>query len=179
MTTPPRHLQPTTPVEAAQAERQPGSPLHCPSDQTILWSETISSVPVHLCASCHGISLPGDAFREIRAAAALVMHKHRAAQAPQVQGLRCASDGQPMLPLEYKGVKVLVCSKCYGVWLDREKLETLVGLVGVPRKSDLSKLGAHLPAIGVVVSFGNFEGVADALDFLNGLTEFIGNVADI
>ena len=149
--------------------------MHCALDQSTLNSIPIGTHVVHQCETCSGTFVPGDFFREIRAKAALEIHNAKSkgtkASAQQQSKVACPNDESPMMSLLFKGVEIDVCSKCFGVWLDRGEYEKLIAYLGLPQKPDLLKTSAHLGTL----SASNTAQISD----ISGLGDIVDLVADI
>lgn len=122
--------------------------MHCPSDHSTIVPHVIDGTAVHRCPTCEGIFLPGGLFREIRAGAAIQAHRQKESVTEeikqQLRKLNCPNDANPMMSFMFKGVEIDVCAKCYGVWLDRGEIERITSQIGLPKKSNLSKIGESL-----------------------------------
>ncbi|NRR30471.1 zf-TFIIB domain-containing protein [Oxalobacteraceae bacterium] len=139
----------------------------------------VGSINVHYCNSCHGIHLPGNTFREVRAAAALAAHQIVPEQLwARQRGLCCSSDGHPMIPINFRGVKLLACSSCFGLWLDRKKLEKIVAMLGVPRAQDLTNLGVSLAPMDSTTSSMSLDTLFDGFEILEALADLIGSIGN-
>ena len=149
--------------------------MHCALDQSKLNPIPIGTHVVHRCETCSGNFVPGNFFREIRAKAALEIHnaksKDSKASAEQQSKVACPNDESPMMSFLFKGIEIDVCSKCFGVWLDRGEYEKLIAYLGLPQKPDLLKTSAHLGTL----SASNTAQISD----ISGLGDIVNLVADI
>lgn len=115
--------------------------MFCPEDQTPLALADWSGHPIHRCPQCEGVALPGTLLREVRAFAALELHKQ---QDHTAHALACPVDGKMMKELAYKDVALCACPQCYGLWLDAQHMPRLAALVAPSGTPDLSKIGQSL-----------------------------------
>jgi len=107
------------------------------------------------------VAVPGTLLREVRAFAALEMHKQQGVSAA---ALACPVDGQTTKALSYKGVALCACPQCYGLWLDAEQLTRLLALVAPPTVPDLSRIGQNLGTLRDGRSSFDIDSVLDVFD---------------
>jgi Zn-finger nucleic acid-binding protein len=147
----------------------------CPVDGSDLSLASVSGYQMHRCVQCMGVSISGSLLRDVRAYAALEMHRRRT----DVPGGRtCPSDGMAMRMLVYKGVAMEACPQCLGFWLDACQLPCLLELTGPPKYADLSKIGQRLPTLRSGVSTSDVDGLVDIFELSTDVIEAIGKLAD-
>ncbi|MBR7746019.1 zf-TFIIB domain-containing protein [Undibacterium baiyunense] len=149
--------------------------MYCALDQSTLNPIPIGNYVVHQCGTCSGTFVPGDFFREVRAKAALEIHKEKSKgikkSAQQQAKVACPKDESQMISLLFKGVEIDICSKCFGVWLDRGEYDKLIAYLGFPHKSDPLKASGCLGTL----SISNPAPTSD----ISGLGDIVELVADI
>jgi len=156
--------------------------MHCALDRSTLNPQPISAHVAHRCEACSGTFVPGDFFREIRAKAALEIHNSKSkgikASVQQQSRVNCPNDENPMMSLWFKGIEIDVCSKCFGVWLDRGEYEKLVAFLGLPQKPDLLKAGAHLGTLPAsnTTQIGDISGLGDVIELVTDICSLIPDV---
>lgn len=147
----------------------------CPVDDSELLVASFGGYQVHRCTQCLGVAVSGNLLRDVRAYAALEMHKKRD-DAPSVRP--CPTDAKAMKVLEYKGVAMFVCPQCLGLWLAPGQLSRLLELVGPPKQADLSKIGQSLTTVRSSVGPSGIDGLGDILEFSVDVFDAIGKLAD-
>lgn len=135
--------------------------LLCPVDRAALAVAAWNDHAIHRCPQCLGVAVPGTLLREVRAFAALEMHKQQGVSAA---ALACPVDGQTTKALSYKGVALCACPQCYGLWLDAEQLTRLLALVAPPTVPDLSRIGQNLGTLRDGRSSFDIDSVLDVFD---------------
>jgi Zn-finger nucleic acid-binding protein len=147
----------------------------CPVDDSELLVASFGGYQIHRCTQCLGVSVSGNLLRDVRAYAALEMHKKQG----DVQSVRpCPTDAKVMKALEYKGVAMCVCPQCFGLWLGASQLSRLLELVGPPKQADLSKIGQSLTTMRSSVGPSSPDGLGDILEFAIDVFDAIGKLAD-
>jgi Zn-finger nucleic acid-binding protein len=146
----------------------------CPVDDTQLAPGSLGGHRIHHCPQCLGVSLSGTLLREVRAHAALQLHK----QGDTAGARPCPEDGRAMKALDYKGVTMCACPQCLGLWLDAGQLSRLLALVEPSKQADLSKIGQSLQAMPGNSAFDNLGGLGDILEFAAEVMDVVGNVTD-
>lgn len=156
--------------------------MYCPIDHTAFVPHAVDGASSHRCPTCEGIFLPGDFYHEIRARAALQAHQKTDSLAGKVtqqpRQLNCPNDANLMMSFMFKGVEVDVCSKCYGVWLDRGEMEIVTGQIGLPKKADLSKIGVTLAPVNASAGI-HAQDISDVADLLEVVFDVCSWVADL
>lgn len=156
--------------------------MYCPNDQSAFVPHELDAASALRCPSCEGIFLPGDFFREIRARAALQTHRQIDLLTENIKQqsrqLNCPNDASPMMSFMFKGVEVDVCSKCYGVWLDRGEMDMVTGKVGLPKRADLSKIGGTLAPLNAS-SGVQAQDISDVADLLEVVFDVCSWVSDL
>lgn len=147
----------------------------CPADDSPLTVASVGGHLIHRCPQCLGAALSGTSLREVRAHAALQMHK----QADSPGNQTCPADGKAMKPLNYKGVAMWACPQCLSLWLEAGQLSRLLELVQPHRPADLSKIGQHLGTMSDSSVFGNLDGAGDLLEFAAEILDGIGTIPDL
>jgi|SRR5450830_320600 len=147
----------------------------CPIDGSELLITSVAGYNIYRCAQCSGVAVGGNLLRDVRAYAALKMHK---TQADTPTDRHCPTDAKAMKALEYKGVKMCVCPQCLGLWLDVGQLSRLLELVGPPKQEDLSKIGQSLTTLRSRVDPSDIDGLGDVLDIATDVFDAIGKLAD-
>jgi Zn-finger nucleic acid-binding protein len=143
-----------------------GIAMLCPIDDAQLAPGSFNGHQLHRCPKCLGVSLSGTLLREVRAHAALQLHKQA-----DTAGIRpCPADGKAMKPLNYKGVAMCACPQCLRLWLDAGQLAQLLELVEPPKQEDLSKIGLSLPGNS---SANGFDGLGDLLEFASEVLDVV------
>jgi Zn-finger nucleic acid-binding protein len=149
----------------------------CPVDHTQLSADNSGAYPLHRCTRCSGISLKGNLLRDVRAYAALKLHRQQADAA--VPGTRrCPSDGKAMKPLFYKGATMHACPQCYGLWLAADQLPRLLELAGPPARTDLPPTGQSLAPMPGNATSSRAEDWGDTLEFAVDVLDIIRKLAD-
>ncbi len=147
----------------------------CPVDDSELLVASFGGYPIHRCAQCLGVAVSGSLLRDVRAYAALEMHKKQG-DAPSVRP--CPTDAKAMRALEYKGVAMCVCKQCLGLWLDAGQLSRLLELMGPPKQEDLSKIGQSLTTMRSSAGPSSIDGLGDILELAVDVFGAIGKLAD-
>lgn len=147
----------------------------CPVDDSELLVDSFGGYQVHRCAQCLGVAVSGNLWRDVRAYAALEIHKNRG-DALSVRP--CPTDAKAMKVLEYKGVAMFVCPQCLGLWLVFDQLSRLLELVGPPKQANLSKIGQSLTMVRSNVGPNGIDGLGDILEFSVDVFDAIGKLAE-
>ncbi len=147
----------------------------CPVDDSELLVASFGGYQVYRCKQCLGVAVSGNLLRNVRAYAALELHKKHS-DAPGVQP--CPTDAKAMKSLEYKGVAMCVCPQCLGLWLKAGQLSRLLELVGPPEQTDLSKIGQSLTTLRSSVGPSCIDGLGDILEFPIDVIDAIGTLAE-
>lgn len=147
----------------------------CPIDGSELSAALVNGYQIHRCVRCTGVSINANLLREVRAYAALDMHRR-----PNVEAgnLNCPADGMPMKMLVYKGIAMDVCPRCFGLWMEVRQLVSLLKLAGPPKHADLSKIGQQLPTLRSSAGTNDVEGWGEILDLSAEVIDAIGKLAD-
>jgi Zn-finger nucleic acid-binding protein len=149
--------------------------MHCPVDDSPLISAQLGGCDVHRCAQCSGVAVNGNLLREVRAYAALKLHREHG---DVVNAWHCPTDGKAMKVLAYKGIDMCACPQCLGLWLEADQLSRLMELVRPPKQADLSKIGQGLTTIRGSATGSDIAGLGDILEFSVDVVDVIGKVAD-
>lgn len=146
--------------------------MRCPVDHSELLSDSLAGYQVHRCGQCCGVALNGNALRDVRAFAALKMHKQEGGAADVGP---CPADSSAMMALEYKGVFMCVCSQCLGLWLTPGQWTRLLELVEQPKQTDLSKIGQSLSALPdcSLGASSSLDGYRDILEFIDAIGKLV------
>lgn len=123
--------------------------MYCPVDQSRLHQKIIRATSTHRCDVCHGVFIPGDFFREVKAQRALFTHRDGIENrlninAPQRE---CPDQCTTMNALTVKGIDIDVCPHCDGIWLDNGELDRMILQYGFPKNNDLEKLNTNLATL--------------------------------
>ena len=147
----------------------------CPVDDSQLKVGSSRGHQIYHCRQCLGGLLNGNALREVRAYAALELHKQQG-EATSVRP--CPTDGKAMRSLEYKGVAMRVCPQCFGLWLDAAQLSRLLELASPPTQANLSKIGQSLTTMPRSSAPGRLEELGHIVEFSAGIFKAIGKFVD-
>jgi Zn-finger nucleic acid-binding protein len=155
--------------------------MYCPVDQSRLHEKLVEGLSSHRCQLCHGIFIPGDFFRQVKAQAALQVHREIAGNTPNLNTPRlCPKRCSTMMLMHIKGIEIDVCPHCDGIWLDSGELEKMILQFGLPKKHVLEKLDNKLATIEsmqlkpVKTRKSNLDSVnaIDVIDLASGLFNF-------
>ena len=150
--------------------------MNCPVDHSRLQEKLVEGLSTHRCHLCHGIFIPGDFFREVKAQAALQVHREIAGYTPNLNASPrlCPKRCSTMMLMHIKGIEIDVCPQCDGIWLDSGELEKMILQFGLPKKHSLEKVDNKLATIESMQlkpstkHQSNFDSV-DAIDVASGL----------
>lgn len=113
----------------------------CPVDDAVLVAGSAGGHAVHRCPQCAGVAFAGTQLREVRAHAALQLHRQ---SGESIRTRPCPLDGAKMQTLRYKNVALDACPRCYGLWVEQGRVQQLLDSVKVESSPDLSRLGVQL-----------------------------------
>ena len=88
----------------------------------------MEGLSAHRCQLCHGVFIPGGFFREVKAQAALQVHREIAGYTPNLNASPrlCPKRCTTMMLMQIKGIEIDVCPHCDGIWLDSGELEKMI-----------------------------------------------------
>lgn len=139
----------------------------CPVDDSTLLASGFGGVTSHRCPQCLGAYVPGNLLREVRAHAALELHRQRD-DGGRVRP--CPGDGTMMKPLHFKGIDLDICPDCHGVWLAAGQVSRLLELVQPARPANLNNVTLN----GSPPRKNGFD-VGDAVEGI----ELLSDIADV
>jgi Zn-finger nucleic acid-binding protein len=147
--------------------------MYCPVDQSRLQEKLVEGLSAHRCQLCHGIFIPGDFFRQVKAQAALQVHREIAGNTPNLHTPRlCPKRCTTMMLMHIKGIEIDVCPHCDGIWLDSGELEKMILQFGLPTKHRLEKIGNSLTTVDQTKTqqstFDAFDAI-DVIDLVSGI----------
>lgn len=149
--------------------------MYCPVDQTKLQVKILKTTTTHRCDVCHGVFIPGEFFREVKAQAALLAHRGVTENALNLNAPQraCPDQCTTMMAFTIKGIDIDVCPHCDGIWLDSGELDRMILQYGLPKKNDLEKLNANLVTLDQPKkqqsNFDAADAVVDVIDLASGI----------
>ena len=103
--------------------------MKCPRDGTELTARPESGLTVDGCATCGGYWVDGedvfDALKRKLPVALELPSISEMKRLPQAEGLLCPADGNKLVTWTFQQVRLDLCPRCRGQWLDRGELDQI------------------------------------------------------
>lgn len=143
--------------------------MNCPVDQSQLQEKLMEGLSAHRCQLCHGVFIPGDFFREVKAKATLQFHRQIAGYTPNLNSAprQCPKRCTTMMLMQIKGIEIDVCPHCDGIWLDSGELEKMILQFGLPKKHNLEDCGKSLTTADQAKTPQSKFDTVDAIDVID------------
>ena len=104
--------------------------MDCPRDHHELGDRFISGALTYRCPECAGMFIRKETLRKLYELTSSQLPRILASRefdesSQLASGIACPGDASPMGLRTYLGMELDVCSRCFGVWLDKGELELI------------------------------------------------------